>query len=128
MIMYDMRAFELTEPKTEADKPWFYYEWADKFAATKASTEDVTMTRDLSLVGTQRLGYNPVFCAWSSWAAHYKPKAVPKPQFIDAKHIAQKMKDSFQANVTRDTKIVSIEGPKDLLKKFDKLEGAACPT
>jgi hypothetical protein len=123
LIMYDMRAFELTEPKTEEDKPWFYYEWADKYAAAKASTEDVTMTRDLSLVGTQKLGYNPVFCAWSSWAAHYKPKAVPKPQFIDAKHIAQKMKDSFQANVTKDTRIVSIEGPRDLLKKFDQLEG-----
>ena len=78
LIMYDMRAFALTEPQSDADKPWFYYEWKDRYAADKASTEDVTMTRDLSLVGTQKLGYNPVFCNWDAWAGHWKPKCVGK--------------------------------------------------
>ena len=115
LIMYDMRVFELTEPKTEDDKPWFYYEWKDKFAAEKASTEDVTQTRDLSLVGTQKLGYNPVYCNWDAWAGHWKPKCVGKPQFIEASHIAAKMRQSFEANVDSGTKLVQFtNGPKFL--------------
>lgn len=98
LIMYDMRAFELTEPRSAEDRPWFYYEWSDKYAAHKASTEDVTMTRDLSLVGTQRLGYNPVFCNWDAWAGHWKPKCVGKPIFIAAKDVGAKMKQNWEAN------------------------------
>lgn len=91
LIMYDMRCFDLTEPKTEADKPWFYYEWKNKYATEKASTEDVTQTRDLSLVGTQKLGYNPVFCNWDAWAGHWKPLCVGKPVHIDASGVASKL-------------------------------------
>jgi hypothetical protein len=109
LIMYDMRAFELTEPKTEADKPWFYYEFPDKYQAEKASTEDVTQTRDLSLVGTQKLGYNPVFCNWDAWAGHWKPKCVGKPQFIEAKHISEKLKQSWEANFDSTVKIVDLK-------------------
>jgi hypothetical protein len=109
LIMYDMRAFALTEPKTESDKPWFYYEWKDRFAAEKASTEDVTQTRDLSLVGTQKLGYNPVFCNWDAWAGHWKPKCVGKPQFLEAAHIANKMKECWGAGVDRGVKIVNFK-------------------
>jgi hypothetical protein len=112
LIMYDMRAFALTEPKAEGDKPWFYYEWKDIFQAEKASTEDVTMTRDLSLVGSQKLGYSPVYCNWDAWAGHWKPKCVGKPSFIDAKGIAQKMKDSWEANVEAGTKLIDLR-PKD---------------
>lgn len=123
LIMYDMRAFELTEPKKEGDKPWFFYEFVDLHQSKKASTEDVTNTRDISLVGIQKLGYNPVHCAWSSWASHWKPKAVPKPQFIDAKHISQKMKESFTANVDSDVKIVNLTASQDLLRQLDKPAG-----
>lgn len=91
LIMYDMRCFELTEPKDENDKPWFYYEWDDKYAAGKASTEDVTMTRDLSIVGTRVLGYNPVLCNWDAWAGHWKPKCVGKPITLDAKALGGKL-------------------------------------
>jgi hypothetical protein len=109
LIMYDMRAFELTEPNTEADKPWFYYEYPDKYQAEKASTEDVTQTRDLSLVGTQKLGYNPLFCNWDAWAGHWKPKCVGKPQFIEAKHISEKLKQSWEANFDSTVKIVDLK-------------------
>lgn len=109
LIMYDMRAFELTEPKTDADKPWFYYEYPDKYQAEKASTEDVTQTRDLSLVGTQKLGYNPLFCNWDAWAGHWKPKCVGKPQFIEAKHISEKLKQSWEANFDSTVKIVDLK-------------------
>jgi hypothetical protein len=118
LIMYDMRAFALTEPQSDADKPWFYYEWKDRYAADKASTEDVTMTRDLSLVGTQKLGYNPVFCNWDAWAGHWKPKCVGKPQFIEAANIAAKMRQSFEANVDPNVRIVDLKARPEHLREI----------
>lgn len=119
LIMYDMRAFEVTEPKADSDNPWFYYEYKDKFAAEKASTEDVTMTRDLSLVGTQKLGYNPVFCNWDAWAGHWKPKCVGKPQVIQARDVSQKLKACWEANVDNDTKLVHLSAPDSLIRKLE---------
>jgi hypothetical protein len=121
LIMYDMRVFELTEPKTPEDKPWFYYEWKDMYAAEKASTEDVTMTRDVSLVGAQKLGYNPVYCNWDAWAGHWKPKCVGKPQVITAEGVSKKMKDCWEANVESGVKIVDFKSPvlDKLPKPFD---------
>lgn len=113
LIMFDVRAFDLIEPKTAADKPYAYYEWSDLYATNKASTEDVTMTRDISLVGTQRLGYNPVMCNWSSWAGHHKPLIVGKPQFIEAKDVSSKLKQSWEANVG-ETKIIQLHMPKEM--------------
>lgn len=112
LIMYDMRAFEITEPKSDADKPWFYYEWKDHFAADKASTEDVTQTRDLSLTGTQKLGYNPVYCNWDAWAGHWKPKCVGKPQVIDAKGISDKLRTFWESKADNQTKLVNLPAPK----------------
>lgn len=109
LIMYDMRAFELTEPKDENDKPWFYYEFPDKYQAEKASTEDVTQTRDLSLVGTQKLGYNPIYCNWDAWAGHWKPKCVGKPQFIEAKDISSKLKQCWSAEYDPSVKLVELK-------------------
>ena len=111
LIMYDMRVFELTEPKTLEDKPWFYYEWSDMYASNKASTEDVTMTRDVSLVGTQKLGYNPVYCNWDAWAGHWKPKCVGKPVFIEAKGVSDKMKQCWEAGVDNSVKLVDFKSP-----------------
>ena len=109
LIMYDMRAFDLTEPKTENDKPWFYYEFTSKYQEEKASTEDVTMTRDLSLVGTQKLGYNPVFCNWDAWAGHWKPKCVGKPQVMEAKGISEKLKQCWTANFDSGSRIIDLK-------------------
>ena len=111
LIMYDMRVFELTEPKQEGDKPWFYYEYPDIYQSQKASTEDVTMTRDASLVGTQKLGYNPVFCNWDAWAGHWKPKCVGKPIFIDAKGVSEKMRSCWEAGVDSDVKLIDFRSP-----------------
>jgi hypothetical protein len=111
LIMYDMRVFELTEPKAEGDKPWFYYEYPDLYQSQKASTEDVTMTRDVSLVGTQKLGYNPVFCNWDAWAGHWKPKCVGKPVFIEAKGVSDKMKSCWSAGVDNSVKLIDFRSP-----------------
>ena len=108
LIMYDMRCFELTEPKQEGDHPWFYYEWKDRFASEKASTEDVTNTRDISLVGVQKLGYNPVFCNWDAWAGHWKPKCVGKPSFVEAASVCSKLRESWQAGYNSAERIVEL--------------------
>ena len=118
LIIFDMRVFDLIEPQGENDKPFAYYEWKDKYAAEKASTEDVTMTRDMSLVGAQKLGYNPVYCNWDAWAGHWKPKCVGKPQFIDASQVAQKMRQSFEANVDSSVKLVDLKAPADIMRRL----------
>jgi hypothetical protein len=119
LIMYDMRAFELTEPKTDDDKPWFYYEWKDRFAAEKASTEDVTMTRDLALVGTQRLGYNPVYCNWDAWAGHWKPKCVGKPVSIPASGVSKKLRDCWAGGYEPGTAIVDFRMSDSMKAKLE---------
>jgi hypothetical protein len=123
LIMYDMRAFGLTEPKKEGDKPWFYYEWKTLHHADKASTEDVTMTRDLSLVGAQVLGYNPVFCNWDAWAGHWKPKCVGKPQVIAAEGVSHKLKDCWAADVSPSTKLIDFRSTviAKIPKPFDSM-------
>ncbi len=121
LIMFDMRMFDLIEPADDGSKPFAYYEWKDKYAAEKASTEDVTMTRDMSLVGTQKLGYNPVYCNWDAWAGHWKPKCVGKPQVITAEGVSKKMRDCWEANVESGVKIVDFKSPvlDKLPKPFD---------
>ena len=108
LIMYDMRAFEITEPKDENSKPWFYYEWSDKYASGKSSTEDVTMTRDLSLAGAKALGYNPVFCNWDAWAGHWTPKCVGKPVVIAAKDISETLVQYAKADHDPSVKLMDL--------------------
>lgn len=116
LIMYDMRVFNLTEPKSATDKPWFYYEWKDKYCAEKASTEDVTMTRDLSLVGSTVLGYNPVFCNWDAWAGHWKPKCVGKPMHLSAKDVGEKLKQAWTDNFDPSSSLTELHPTGQLLQ------------
>lgn len=117
LIMYDMRCFEVTEPVSASDHPWFYYEWTDKFAAEKASTEDVTMTRDLSLTGVTKLGYNPVLCNWDAWAGHWKPKCVGKPVAMNASDVGQKLQMAWGSGHNNSNKIIDVK-PEAALKGY----------
>jgi hypothetical protein len=101
LIMYDMRCFELGEPRDDQDDPWFYYAWDDHYAANKGGTEDVMQTRDLSLLGIQKLGYNPVFCNWDAWAGHWKPYCVRKPRLIGPDYVANKFHEGVTRNLRR---------------------------
>jgi len=119
LIIYDMRCFDLTEPETEKDHPWFYYEWTTKYAADKASTEDVTMTRDLSLVGATKLGYNPVLCNWDAWAGHWKPKCVGKPVVMSAASVGQKLQMAWESGSDSNVKLIDM--PKAAVPAFDSM-------
>lgn len=116
LMLTDMRCFDLTEPcklpkrtvlemlqngEITPDKAermlhdgWFYYEWANSYADDKASTEDVTFTRDLSLAGQAVWGYNPVRCCWDSWIGHHKPYCVGKPGHYTVENVGAVLKNA----------------------------------
>lgn len=109
MILFDMRAFALTEPKREGDHSWFYYEYSDLYQTSKVSTEDVTATRDISLIGTQVLGYNPLRVAWNCWAGHWKPKCVSKPTVIHAGNVGKKLSDAARDRLNFDERVQMVK-------------------
>lgn len=78
--------------------PYFYYEWkkgpkGEDFQSEKASTEDVTFTRDLAFAGV------PIYCAWDCWAGHWKRKKVRKPGLISVKDVSKTYLLSLQRHV-----------------------------
>lgn len=140
-IMFDMRAFDLTDPSRQFERlikdgvprekakqltnSWFYYEWNDFYAADKGSTEDVTATRDISMVGMTELGYSPIYCNWDAWAGHWKPKCVGKPRVVFVDQIGQKYQqaviDNLKSNHRRQFVNFKTEPEKPTLK-FDTTE------
>jgi len=118
MMLTDLRCFDLVEPSglskravlerfregkltiDEAEhalhEGYFYYEWKDAYADEKASTEDVTFTRDLSLAGMAVLGYNPLRCCWDSWIGHHKPYCVGKPQPYTVEQLASNFRRAVE--------------------------------
>lgn len=95
LSMFAMPIFECTEPKPGAEHPgWFYYEWKDQYAAEKASTEDVTATRDMAIAGYLKYGRNPVHVNWDAWAGHWKPKCVGKPTMMATDAVGERMRDA----------------------------------
>jgi predicted O-methyltransferase YrrM len=130
MIAYDMRAFDLI------DKPYFYYEFEGDgnpcpqcscrkpgAQSTKASTEDVTNTRDISMHGAMKLGYSPVFVAWDCWAGHYKPKCVGKPVVIHAGQVQAKFRDAVLRKAGAPLESVNVIGASETKQEhaFQKL-------
>jgi len=143
LIMFDMRAFDLTDPQKTYDallkkgksvgeaqrlaQGWFYYEWGDVHASEKASTEDVTATRDISMAGILELGYSPIYCNWDCWAGHWKPKCVTKPQIIYADQVNEKYREAVMRSVNMGERIVNLEVPPELRKRQPPDEGTAVP-
>ncbi len=73
------------------DPPYFQY----GFNAThseKNTTEDVFFTRNASLNGIVKLGYNPLFCNFDAWAGHAKQKMVRRPRAITADSVAETLR------------------------------------
>lgn len=91
LILFDMRVFRDVLKK----KPYFYYQWTSEDEHKKASTEDVTMTRDAGLAGAK------IWCLWSAWAGHYKMKLVGRPKLMSSQQVGSQM----QAAVKRDWKL-----------------------
>lgn len=96
LILINMRALERMLP------PWFYYEWADKEQSEKASTEDVTFTRDASLAGVR------VYCYWDAWAGHHKRKCVGKPTYLTVDLVREQFAEVVRRNHRSNEKLVHV--------------------
>lgn len=96
LTMWDLRCFDYMTP------PYFYYEYTDEYETEKASTEDVTATRDLSLAVAVKLGYCPTLCNWDAWAGHWKPKCVRKPQPLCATDVGDHLAKAFASGRDRE--------------------------
>jgi hypothetical protein len=115
LILFDMRMFDLTDPVKAytrlveqgvdpqlarlQTRSWFYYEYDDLYEANKASTEDVTATRDMALVGQHELGYCPIKSNWDAWAGHNKPLMVRKPRSLKLDHVNAKYRAAVNSGV-----------------------------
>ena len=99
-----------------------HYEWTNSYAEEKASTEDVTLTRDISMAGIEKLGYNPVFCAWDSWIGHWKPWNVGKPTIYSADHVAETLKRAVVQNHRDNEAIIDIGNLNAGDREFDALK------
>lgn len=91
LIAIDMRVFtgfEAGGKKLKLAPPYFYYEWKDPEQTEKASTEDVTFTRDVHLLYGAH-GLETVFVDWDTWGVHYKTKPVGKPQLLNPGDLAR---------------------------------------
>ena len=90
LILIDMRTLDGLEP------PYSYYEWTDNQERQKASTDDVTLTRDLGLIGT------PQYCNWDAWCGHWKLKCVGRPVPVTTKMIADKFRRALRKELNID--------------------------
>jgi hypothetical protein len=92
-------------------KSWFYYEYTDAARSRKASTEDVTSTREIQLAGCIKYGEPIVFCNWDSWAMHLKPKRVGKPNVLPIEAVSQAFQEVVRDNVSVDDNRVMLDLP-----------------
>lgn len=112
LIVFDMRGFDRIEP------PYFSYEYDNQGPrcagcghpergpeSSKASTEDVVTTRDLSIAGV------PQYCNWDAWAGHRKVKTVRKPRPFTADGVAAKMHDAVKNRIRDDERLVDRKVP-----------------
>lgn len=113
LIVFDMRAFR------DHPYPYTYYEWEGDGApckecgqrkpgpqAKKCSTEDVTLTRDLSMRGI------PMYCNWDAWAGHVKRKIVRKPRLMGPGTVAGEMRKSVLLPVKQGESMVEIRASR----------------
>lgn len=113
LIIFDTRAFK------GHPHPWTYYEYEGDGSpcekcgvrtpgpqAKKGSTEDVTLTRDLSLAGV------PQYCNWDAWAGHVKRKVVRKPRLLKADAVATRMHQAIVSRRREGESLVEAKGSR----------------
>lgn len=102
-ILQKYKAGDLTLERAKqllAMQSWFFYEYTDAECTAKASTEDVTNTREIQMAGLVKHKQPVVFCNWDSWAGHYKPKCVGMPEPIYVETINQNYVEAVKQNVS----------------------------
>lgn len=82
--------------------PWFYYEAKDREWTRKASTEDVTFSRDCTLLRV------PTFCNWDAWAGHVKQVVVGKPLKATVDIVHSKIRGIIAAGFERGDSVAGV--------------------
>lgn len=88
---------------------WFFYEYTDGYQASKASTEDVTNTREIQNAGLQLLKEPVVFCNWDAWAGHYKPKCVGAPHPIYMDQVSNIFREAVDRGTESTERLVEVD-------------------
>jgi FkbM family methyltransferase len=101
LMLIDMRIFDLI------DKPYFKYEFNED-ESQKQSTEDVYFTRNASLNGIIKLGYNPLYCNFDAWAGHAKQKMVRKPRPLSANNVAETLQKAVQRGGEKGERLIVV--------------------
>ncbi len=92
LVMIDMRCLDILGP------PWFSYEFQDHHETELASTEDTVFSRNLLYLDV------PQYCAWQSWAAHLKVKAVGRPRKYPAAAVPAQVRQAIRDDFERETR------------------------
>lgn len=79
---------------------WFFYEYTNGEQTEKASTDDVTNTREIQLAGILKYKEPIVFCNWDAWAGHAKPKIVGKPLPIFVEQVNELYREAVEKNAS----------------------------
>lgn len=95
-------------------KSWFFYEYTDTQQTQKASTEDVTFTREVQLAGLAKFHEPVVFCNWDAWAGHAKQKIVGKPTPIYMEQISDVYKEAIECGAHIDRAVVPVDFTKNM--------------
>lgn len=91
--------------------PFFYYEWSDENEQEKASTEDVTFTRDMSLAGFK------AYCNWDAWAGHWKRELVlGPPLLLEPQRLAKRFREAV---ISEDREKNPAATPAQLMEAHD---------
>lgn len=108
LIAIDMRVFTGFDYQGQHVKlapPWFYYEYHDDFQARKASTEDVTFTRDAHILGAR------VMVNWDAWAIHIKLKECCKPQILPPNMVGDAYKKALGVLPSDESMVILGDSP-----------------
>lgn len=103
LLLVDTKVF------AQMPMPWFYYEYVDESCTEKASTEDVTFTRDAVMQGI------PIYCAWDCWAGHWKRKLVGKPESVNIASVPHKFRKATLNSILRSARANSPSVEADLM-------------
>ena len=131
LILIDMRVFsdvlvyKNDKGEMEPAAPYFYYEYTNRFNTHKASTEDVTFTRDCSLSGV------PVYCNWDAWCGHWKNECVPPPVVLAIDDVREEWRKVILRGHRKDDALMQAgvrcrprrSKPSELGLKKEKMQG-----
>jgi len=90
LMALDMRlftGFKIGDEEVKLPPPWFYYEFEDETNSVKVSTEDMVMTRNVTLLFA-KYGLDIAYVDWDAWATHVKTQYIGKPATVTIRTVA----------------------------------------